>query len=68
MSTFFVPFRLYWRVCKQDGGGLVVFLMGCQFSPSLYMVFLDILDSSRDPMGDGSTLLDPMNSALGNKW
>lgn len=30
MLTFFVPFRLHFRVSKQDGGGLAVFLMGCQ--------------------------------------
>lgn len=62
MLTFFVPFRLYWRVRKQDGGGLVMFLMGCQL---LLYISLDIWDSSRDPMGVGSTLPDLMNSALG---
>lgn len=64
MVTFFVPFRLYWRVRKQDGGGLVVFFNGLP-AFTLYMVSLDIWDSSRDPMGDGSTLPHPMNSALG---
>ena len=31
------------------------------------MVSLDIWDSSRDPMGDGSTLPDPMNSCIEGK-
>lgn len=63
MLTFFVPFCLYWKDGKQDGEDLVVFLMNCQVSP--YTWSLDIWDSSRDPLGDGSTLPDLTNLALG---
>lgn len=63
MLTFFMPFSLYWKVSKQDEGCLVVFLLGFQLS--LYTCSLDIQDSSSDPMGDGSTLPDLVNSTLG---
>lgn len=38
--TFFLPSRLHWRVSKQDGGGLVVFLMGCQLSPYAWSLWI----------------------------
>lgn len=66
MLTFFEPFCLDLRVSKQDGGGLTVFFYGLPTS-TFYMVSLDIWDSSGDPMGDGSTLPDPLNSAFGEK-
>lgn len=57
MLAFFVPFCLYWKDSKQDGEDLVVYLIN--YWVSLYTWSLNFWDSSRDPMGDGSTLPDP---------
>lgn len=65
MLTFFVPFCLHWKVGKQDGGGPVLFLMGCQLPLYVSRWIVGIPQESLWELG--STLPDLMNSALAKK-
>lgn len=64
MLTFFVPFACVGESVNRMEGASFVF-NGLPTS-TLY-TSLDIWDSSRDPMGVGSALPDPMNSSLVKK-